>query len=302
MATWVAQLLSEGLPEAWVHEGEERSLAPHDVCILGRSRYVFDEVVAAFADRKIAVLVRTDDGGLLDSQLGRAVLLGLRLALNPMDRPSRRRLFDEYPSTIPAFPSDPSPEGLAGYFRYMAETQDLPEGVSDALAGAAHGGNAIDVVPALVAVELAEGAAGPPGDPDLWDRDRKELERLWTNYLAAARPQERTLAGFLKLLAQVERTVRDDPGVRVLTPYRARGLGFRAVVILGMNEGTFPDYRATTVTAVDDERRAVYVAATRAARALLLTRPASHTNRYGREFQDVESRFVAEMGLTMEAR
>lgn len=302
VATWVAQLLHEGLPGAWVHEGEERSLEPHDICILGRSRYAFDWVVPALGERQVEVLVRTDDGRLLDSPLGRAVLCGLRLTLNPRDLPSRRRLLAELPSTTPAFPSDPTPDDVAGFFRSLAETKDLPLGISEALASAAANGPGIDVVSALVAVELGEGAAGPLGEGDLWERDREELSRRWTDYQAATQPQERTLAGFLKLLAQLERTVRDDPGVRVLTPYRARGLGFRAVVILGMNQGTFPDYRAKTDKEIDDERRAVYVAATRAARALLLTRPASHTNRYGRVFSDDESRFVAEMGLTMEPR
>lgn len=302
VAAWVARLLKEGLPETWVHEGEERSLAPHDICVLGRNRYAFDGVVAALDEREVEVLVRTDEGRLLDSPLGRAVLCGLRLTLNSRDLPSRRRLLEQFPSTSPAFPGDPTPEGVAGFFRHLAETHDLPIGVAEALESAATKGGGIDVVPTLIAVKLTESAVGPREENDLWERDQEQLGRRWTDYQAATRPQERTLAGFLKLLSQLERTVRQDPGVRVLTPDRARGLGFRAVVILGMNEGTFPDYRATTEAEIDEERRRVYVAATRAARALLLTRPASHTNRYGRVFQDVESRFVAEMGLTMEVR
>lgn len=296
IAAWVAQLLSEGLPEAWVYEGEERSLAPHDICILGRSRYVFDAVIAALGQRGIEVLVRTEEGGLFDSPLGRAVFSGLRLVLNPRDLPSRRRLLAELPNADRAFPSEPTPDDLSGFFRSLAVTQDLPAAVAEALANAVATGGRSEVVPILVALKLDEEI----GDL-LWERDQEQFARRWTDYQATTLLQERTLAGFLKLLAQLERTVRDDPGVRVLTPHRARGLGFRAVVILGMNEGTFPDYRAKTDAEIDEERRTVYVAATRAARALYFTRPASHTNRYGRVFQDGESRFVAEMGLTMEA-
>lgn len=87
-----------------------------------------------------------------------------------------------------------------------------------------------------------------------------------------------------------------------MTPHRARGLGFRAVVVLGMNEGTFPYYLAESTKEIDEERRAVYVAASRAARVLLLTRPRVRFNQYGRRFDEQESRFIAEMGLGMESR
>ena len=101
------------------------------------------------------------------------------------------------------------------------------------------------------------------------------------------------------MLARLEETPQSAHAVHALTPYRARGLGFKVVVVLGMNEGTFPYYRATSVEDLDEERRVVYVAASRAARALLFTRPRERWSRYGNRYACRESRFVSEMGLIM---
>lgn len=295
IASWIAALLVEGLPEEWTHADEDRALSAEDICVLGRTRYVFDAVVGALGACGTDALVRTEEGGLLDSALGRAIYYVLRLIANPRDFPSRRRLLAELGDMDAGLPERPSAPDLAGWLRSSA----FPTAVRDLLAAAASEATTHDdLVPALIALRL-------PDADDLghlaWLRDQAELERRWTTYQLTTRAPERTLTGFLRVLAQLQRAVGDDPGVRILTPYRARGLGFRAVVILGVNEGTFPFYRAKTEQEIDEERRAFYVAATRAARALLLTRPAVRYDRYGRAWRDPESRFVREMGLKMES-
>jgi DNA helicase-2/ATP-dependent DNA helicase PcrA len=80
-----------------------------------------------------------------------------------------------------------------------------------------------------------------------------------------------------------------------------KGLEFRAVILVGMNEGTFPDFRANTQAALEEERRNAYVAVTRASRLLVLTRPRTRVTRYGNAREQQESRFVREMGLEMAA-
>ena len=66
---------------------------------------------------------------------------------------------------------------------------------------------------------------------------------------------------------------REDPdGIRVSTVHAAKGLEFRVVAVVGLNEGSFPDFRNTSSQEdLASERRLAYVAATRASRALLLT-------------------------------
>lgn len=296
VAVWAQALLKEGMPKGWLHPGEDPTVVPEDICILGRTRYAFDAVVDAFGEHAIPVLVRTEEGGLFDSGLGRAVYHSLRFVSNPRDLPSQRLLLAEL-AAEGTVPSVLGPDGLEKWFELLGRRGVLPVEVAEILAAASRdGGWDPDLLPQLAAVTLKEGV-----DPD-WVTDQDEFRRCWLDYQATTQAQSRNLRGYLKYLAQLQRTVRDDPGVRVLTPHRARGLGFRAVVILGMNEGTFPYYRASTLEDVDEERRNVYVAATRAARALLVTRPARRTTRRGQVFHDAESRFVSEMGLFMEDR
>lgn len=294
---WIVGLLKQGLPSEWAHAGEDRSVTPEDICVLGRTRYAFSAVLAALRERGVETLVRTEEGGLFDSVLGRAVFYALRLIVNPADPPSRRRFLAEFAEVKDTMPPSPSSEDLARWFESLGKRGIVPEGVTVLLAGAATDGRKADnLVPALYDLPTDEQS----GDL-MWGSDQIELRRYWIDYQAVTQPQDRNLRGFMKLLAQLQRTVRDDPGVRILTPHRARGLEFRAVVVLGMNEGTFPYYLARSDKQIDEERRTVYVATTRASRALLLTRPA-RTNRRGRVFLQQESRFVAEMGLSMESR
>jgi DNA helicase-2/ATP-dependent DNA helicase PcrA len=79
--------------------------------------------------------------------------------------------------------------------------------------------------------------------------------------------------------------------------HAAKGLEFRAVQIVGLNEGSFPDFRSTLPEDIDEERRLCYVGATRAARLLRLSRPQSRKTRYGPRAQE-GSRFLTEMGAT----
>jgi DNA helicase-2/ATP-dependent DNA helicase PcrA len=294
VATWIDELLRSGLDPTWLHPDEDPSVSPEEVCIQGRTRYAFDHIVEALAQRSIPFVVRTAEGRLFDTALGRLTFYGLRLVDNPRDLPSRRRFIAELGR---AADIGASREDLTLAIRALGECGAVPAAWAELLADAASGNAEVShVVDALGAIELDSSDL----DAMAWALDRKEFGKCWTDYQAATRPPDRSLGGFLKYLTQLQRGVRDEPGIRILTPHRARGLGFRVVVILGMNEGTFPYYLARDQKEIDEERRAVYVAASRAARVLLLTRPRIRFNQYGRQFVEKESRFVAEMGLKME--
>ncbi|HEY5110472.1 MAG TPA: ATP-dependent helicase, partial [Acidimicrobiales bacterium] len=63
---------------------------------------------------------------------------------------------------------------------------------------------------------------------------------------------------------------RHDPGggVELATFHRAKGLEWEAVAVVGLEEGFVPIVHATTPAALDEERRLLYVALTRAERVL----------------------------------
>jgi len=147
--------------------------------------------------------------------------------------------------------------------------------------------------------EILAWEVAPDGDEvplaDLLGADREFLSQRWTTYKSTVDWKDRTWQGLLMEI--LNRPKPESPGFRVLTVHAAKGLEFRAVTVLGLNEGSFPDFRNTDGDALAGEQRLAYVAATRAARVLRLSRPRYRSTRFGQRAQD-ESRFIALTGIT----
>ena len=89
-----------------------------------------------------------------------------------------------------------------------------------------------------------------------------------------------SLAGFLQDIALVsdQDTIADDRGlVTLMTLHNAKGLEFKAVYVIGMEEGIFPHIRAIEEQGVEEERRLCYVGLTRAMERLTLTHTLSRS-------------------------
>jgi DNA helicase-2/ATP-dependent DNA helicase PcrA len=111
-----------------------------------------------------------------------------------------------------------------------------------------------------------------------------------------------SLAGFLQDIALVsdQDTIRDDRGlVTLMTLHNAKGLEFRAVFMIGMEEGIFPHVRAVEEQGVEEERRLCYVGMTRAMERLTLTHTMSRSL-FGRRSYNLASRFLDELPAEVE--
>lgn len=60
-----------------------------------------------------------------------------------------------------------------------------------------------------------------------------------------------------------------DRNVKLLTLHRAKGREFDAVAVIDLHEGRVPNYRAKTKDEIDEARRLLYVAITRARKLLM---------------------------------
>ena len=109
--------------------------------------------------------------------------------------------------------------------------------------------------------------------------------------------EDATLAGFLQDISLVsdQDTIRDERGVvTLMTLHNAKGLEFRAVFMIGMEEGVFPHIRAIEEQGVEEERRLCYVGMTRAMERLTLTHTLSRSL-FGRRNYNLASRFLDEV-------
>jgi ATP-dependent DNA helicase UvrD/PcrA len=109
--------------------------------------------------------------------------------------------------------------------------------------------------------------------------------------------EEPTLSGFLQeisLYSDQDALAGDQSNVTLMTIHNAKGLEFRAVFVVGVEEEIFPSARSIEEQGVEEERRLFYVGLTRAEEKLTLTHASSRLL-WGRTTSHLPSRFLDEL-------
>ncbi len=97
------------------------------------------------------------------------------------------------------------------------------------------------------------------------------------------------------LITMLDKQEQDSDAVQLATLHAAKGLEFRHVFLVGVEEGILPHQSAVDAGNIEEERRLMYVGITRAQHSLHLSWCARR--KLGREWRNCEpSRFIAEMG------
>jgi DNA helicase II / ATP-dependent DNA helicase PcrA len=123
----------------------------------------------------------------------------------------------------------------------------------------------------------------------------QELVGVAQEYQAAA--TEPSLSHFLQeisLFSDQDALTEQESRVTLMTLHNAKGLEFRAVFMVGMEEGIFPHSRSLEEQQLEEERRLSYVGMTRAQERLTLTH-ASGRSLYGSRNYNLPSRFLDEL-------
>jgi DNA helicase-2/ATP-dependent DNA helicase PcrA len=118
----------------------------------------------------------------------------------------------------------------------------------------------------------------------------------WDSFLRAQPGGQHSLSTFLGQVALGTTQQPRQDGVALLTVHSAKGLEFDVVVILGMTEGTFPDYRAKG-PALEEEKRNMFVAITRSRRVLLLSYSRTKVMPWGSVRKQKPSRYLIDLRL-----
>jgi DNA helicase-2/ATP-dependent DNA helicase PcrA len=135
-----------------------------------------------------------------------------------------------------------------------------------------------------------------------WEAEGKienleELVGVAREYEASA--DEPSLSSFLQEISLYsdQDALRDGESggqVTLMTLHNAKGLEYRAVFMLGVEEGIFPHSRSIEEAEVEEERRLCYVGMTRAKERLTMLH-ASRRSLYGRSDANLPSRFLDEL-------
>lgn len=129
------------------------------------------------------------------------------------------------------------------------------------------------------------------GQPLTMMRNQETLSRL-TEFLA-------TVATDRDISLKNSSDLKDDAGVTLMTVHSAKGLEFKSVFMIGLDDGVFPSgqsIRGLSMSAqsIDEERRLMYVAITRAKQYLTMS-SAKYRFLYGDVRASTESRFLYEI-------
>ena len=110
--------------------------------------------------------------------------------------------------------------------------------------------------------------------------------------------EDKTLSAFLQnatLSTDMDEKIKNDNYVSLMTIHSSKGLEFRAVFLVALEEDIFPSSRSILEESkLEEERRLCYVAITRAKEKLFMTRSTMRLL-YGKTNCNIISRFVGEI-------
>ena len=166
--------------------------------------------------------------------------------------------------------------------------------------------NAFDLGDTIVKESGVSADIYKPGSRDPEDLARQEnLEELLGGMQSfveecreEGREQEAYLTDYLQgvaLLTDLDSKGDDDePRVSLMTVHASKGLEFPTVFVVGLEENIFPSAIVSTLRELEEERRLLYVAITRAEKHCVLT-SAKNRFRYGKMEFGNPSRFIKEI-------
>ena len=169
--------------------------------------------------------------------------------------------------------------------------------------------NAFDLGDTIVKESGVSADIYKPGSRDPEDLARQEnLEELLGGMQSfveecreEGREQEAYLTDYLQgvaLLTDLDSKGDDDePRVSLMTVHASKGLEFPTVFVVGLEENIFPSAIVSTLRELEEERRLLYVAITRAEKHCILT-SAKNRFRYGKMEFGNPSRFIKEIDST----
>lgn len=269
IARWIADLLENGLPAATLAQGEAGTVRDHEIAVLGRSASALRAVSDALDAQSIAYTASSGSGDWLEGTVGQLVLEVIALRAAPDQVSTRWRL-----GRLLSTPED----ALATVDDVRTAIVRHPDLTVSSVAELFDAKEVSELIERLGRIAVPQSA--DVSDQAAWESDAAELENAWADFVTVTDADSRTWSNFRRFCSQRQRGTALK-GVQLLTIHKAQGREFKAVGIVGMNDGQMPDFRARTPEDLESELRTFYVAVTRARRALILTRALRRRTRYG---------------------
>jgi len=279
------------------HKDIENQITLNSFAVLGRTRYALSEVQEELEKQGIKCYIYLSSQHESESNIMKDFELCLRLLVNPIDQLHKEILLKRWNLDVEIF-NKCTKENL-NFFEILNQsvTEQKHKIVLEAIRGLEWAeGNVLF----LKAIEIFEVFAPKldNNDRELIIKDLNLWKQHWDTFVRSDHGGTHKLSSFLSQIALGCTQPACQDGIALLTIHSAKGLEFDIVFIVGMAEGTFPDYRVKTVLDHEEELRNAFVAITRARRILFLSFPRTKIMSWGDIRHQKPSRYLRKIGLS----
>ena len=285
VADKIEELIKNGHPDV------EGQISVNRIAVIARNKYVFSHLEKELSDRNISFSFKKNSTGIdNESDYMKVVGLAIRILINKKDYIHLTQL-----KKMVGF-SDNIIDNTNGItiLREVLTKTDY-ESMIPALEVLSK-----EVLNFSTALNCLDNIL-PSFDDDeryLISMDIQQWRNHWSKYCMLVPKENRTLTSFRNQISLGKtRETEDSNGIALLTAHMSKGLQFDVVFIIGLSEGTFPDYRAIKAddTQLSQEMNNMYVAVTRAKRLCYMTYPAKKRMPWGDIKLQSPSRYIKDI-------
>lgn len=115
----------------------------------------------------------------------------------------------------------------------------------------------------------------------------------YVEYMQSINPELKDLSNFLQHISLFsQEQIENNDCIKLMTVHASKGLEFPYVIIPDFVDGIYPSFKATSKFLLEEERRIIYVAITRAKKDVIIT---SSKNKKGSSYRNNPSKFIYEI-------
>jgi DNA helicase-2/ATP-dependent DNA helicase PcrA len=279
------------------HKDVEGPITLESCALLGRNRYVLNAIEKELNKRDLTYYKQLSSQHESESKIMQDFELGLHLIANPKDKLHRGILLKRWRNSSKSIPHENATNGLEMIkaLRNSVSSRDQ-QAVVEALEKIEWTEHEFKFLKALDYLNNFSEDKGDQEERALIMEDIEIWRKHWDYYLRSQPGGSHSLIFFLGHVALGTTQQPRQEGLALLTIHSAKGLEFDVVVVMGMVEGTFPDYRAKKDALIEEKRNA-FVAVTRSKRLLVFSYPKEKTMPWGSSRKQKPSRYLADLGL-----
>lgn len=306
-AIWIADKINTLLSNK--NDSEiEGEISLDKMVVIASNRYVFQMLEKVLLEKQIPFSLKKDERMVEPSSVfGRVLDLGIRLRLNSRDWVNGKKLCGALQISAPQSWGD---DDVLSKFSQSIGDVDAPFKtiLSDLLTEI----HKLDLdKPNILKLcayfsEVLQNSAEQSSDNSaIGEFERSLLElgdfrRYWTNFKRKGLGETLVVFRNAMALGQLAKEFKAT-GLTLSTVHTMKGLEKDIVFLMGMCEGTFPDYRSKSKREIDEERNKAFVAVTRSRRWIFITYPKVKLMPWGSTKIQSPSRFLNEMRLPVPA-